>query len=150
MEYRNAAYNADGSTIDCEVNHPELGWVAYTASPNDPEQTGRDLHAQIVADDAAAAYVAPEPDPIPAQLVKNEAYRRIVSIVPEWKQRNLTAQAAILADKGRANWTTEELAAWDAGEALWARVAAIRAASNTIEAMDPIPQDFDDDSYWPE
>ena len=150
MEYRNAQYNADGVTIDCEVNDATMGWVPFTASPNDPEPHGRDLHAQIVADGEAAAYVAPDPEPVPAQLVKDEAYRRIVAIVPEWKQRNLTAQAAILADKGRANWTTDELAAWDAGEALWARVAAIRTASNDIEAMDPIPQDFDDDSYWPE
>lgn len=65
--------------------------------------------------------------------VKADAGARIVAIAPEWKQRNLTAQAVILAEKGRANWTPGELAAWEAGEALWTRIAAIRAASDRIE-----------------
>lgn len=81
-------------------------------------------------------------------LVKAEAARRILEICPEWKQRNLTAQAAILAKKGEANWTPEEQAAWDAGEAIWTKIAAIRAKSDALEAMDPIPADFKDDSYW--
>lgn len=42
MEYRNAKYNAQGS-IDCEINHPQLGWIPFTASRNDPEPHGRDL-----------------------------------------------------------------------------------------------------------
>jgi hypothetical protein len=82
--------------------------------------------------------------------VKAEAARRIVAILPEWKQRNLTAQAAILAEKGRANWTADELAAWEAGAALWARVAAIRAASDAIETMEPIPRDVSADDLWSE
>jgi hypothetical protein len=81
-------------------------------------------------------------------LVKAEAARRILEICPEWKQRNLTAQAAILAKKGEANWTPEEQAAWGAGEEIWAQIAAIRAKSDALEAMDPIPADFKDDSYW--
>lgn len=82
-------------------------------------------------------------------LVKAEAYRRIVTLCPEWKQRNLTAQAAQLAKKGEANWTEAEGAAWAAGEALWAQIAGIRAASDTLEAMSPIPVDFADDQHWP-
>ena len=81
-------------------------------------------------------------------LVKAEAARRILEICPEWKQRNLTAQAAILAKKGETNWTPEEQTAWDAGEAIWAQIAAIRAKSDALEAMDPIPADFKEDNYW--
>lgn len=99
--------------------------------------------------DGSAWVVQNAPAPTSEQ-VKAEAYRRIIAIVPEWKQRNLTAQAAVLAEKGRANWTPEETAAWDAGSAIWARIAAIRAASDDIEAIDPIPSDFTDNSYWPE
>jgi len=90
----------------------------------------------------------PEPDPITAQQIKDEAYRRIITICPEWKQRNLTAQASILAEKGRGNWTTEELAAWEAGEAIWSEIADIRAKSDEIELMDPIPQDYTEDKWW--
>ena len=89
------------------------------------------------------------PEAPTSQSVQGEAHSRIVTICPEWKQRNLTAQAAILAEKGRSNWSAEELAAWIAGEAIWAQIAAIRAASDTIEALDPIPADFNDDSRWP-
>ena len=80
--------------------------------------------------------------------VKAEASRRILEIMPEWKQRNTLARATILAEKKRENWTAEEKAAWDAGEADWARIEAIRAASNEIENKDPIPSDFRKDSYW--
>jgi len=97
---------------------------------------------------SVAPYVPPEPGPITAQQVKDEAYRRIIAICPEWKQRNLTAQAAILAEKGRDNWTAEELAAWDAGSGIWSEIAAIRAKSDELEAMDPIPLDYMDDKYW--
>lgn len=80
--------------------------------------------------------------------VKAEAARRILALCPEWKQRNLIAQAVILQDKGRANWTPEEQAAWDAGAALWAQIAAIRAKSDQIEAMDPIPHDVENNAIW--
>lgn len=81
--------------------------------------------------------------------IKSEAGRRIKALCPEWKQRNLTAQAAVLAKKGEANWSTAEIAAWNAGESLWAQIAAIRAASDQIEAMDPLPDDVSDDALWP-
>lgn len=44
MAVRNVAFNAQG-TIDLEVEHPTLGWIPFTASPDDPEQYGRDLYA---------------------------------------------------------------------------------------------------------
>lgn len=87
--------------------------------------------------------------PATPEDVKAEAYRRIVALCPEWKQRNLTAQAAQLAKKGEANWTPEEAAAWAAGEALWNQIAAIRAASDVIEAMDPIPSNITAADLWP-
>ena len=60
MEIRNAIYNAFG-TIDCEINHPTLGWIPFTASPDDSEKIGREVHAQIIAGAAVAVapYVAP-------------------------------------------------------------------------------------------
>lgn len=58
MEWRNAHYNAEG-TIDCEVNHPVFGWIPFTASPDDIEQSGRELYAAILADGNVAPYVPP-------------------------------------------------------------------------------------------
>jgi hypothetical protein len=147
MNYRNPKYTADGR-IDCEIEHPQYGWIPFTADPNDTESHGHALFDLITKEGGIAPYDPPEPDPITSQNVKAEAYRRIIAICPEWKQRNLTAQAVLLTEKGRANWTVEEQAAWDAGEAIWTQIAAIRAASDVLEAIDPIPTDYMDDKHW--
>lgn len=85
-----------------------------------------------------------------AEDVKVEANRRIIAVCPDWKQRNLTAQAVLLAKQvaDGTSLSTEQQAAWDAGQALWMQIAAIRAASDVIEAMTPIPRDFEHDGYW--
>jgi len=60
MEVRNSVYNEHG-TIDCEVEHPDYGWIPFTASPEDPEEHGRQLFSALK--DAAAAYTPPPPPP---------------------------------------------------------------------------------------
>ena len=90
----------------------------------------------------------PPPTPPTADMVKQEASRRILAICPDWKQRNLTARAAELAIKGVDNWTAEEQAEHAAGQAIWDKVKAVRARSNELEAMNPIPVDYSSDVYW--
>jgi hypothetical protein len=108
------------------------GRIATGAAPSFGYDAGAELVTETIPSkvyplaEARAALVA---------RVKADAHTRIVAICPEWRQRNLTARAVLLADKGRANWTADELAAWDAGRALWDRVAAIRTASDAIEAQ---------------
>lgn len=80
--------------------------------------------------------------------VKAEAQRRIISIIPEWKQRNLTARAAELAIKGVSNWTPEEQAEYEAGQSVWDSIKAVRTKSDALESMSPIPEDYTDDKYW--
>lgn len=115
----------------------------YASAPVAPEGVGVGWTVN------GETYDPPAAPAITAEQVKAEAERRILAIVPAWKQRNLTAQAVILAKIGEANWTTEQAAAWAAGEAVWGSVAAIRAASDVIEALNPIPQDYADDARWP-
>lgn len=57
MEFRNPAYNAHG-TIDCEINHPSLGWIPFTADPADDNPLGPEIHAAALLANPAA-YVAP-------------------------------------------------------------------------------------------
>lgn len=54
MEYRNAAYNSQG-TIDCEIEHPNFGWIPFTANPNDVEPHGREIFGLLK--DIATPYV---------------------------------------------------------------------------------------------
>ncbi|TJV19701.1 hypothetical protein [Mesorhizobium sp.] len=59
MDYRNATYNQVG-TIDLEIDHPDRGWIPFTASPDDPEPFGRAVYEEI-KDIPIAPYVAPPP-----------------------------------------------------------------------------------------
>lgn len=122
------AYDANGVTIGF-VNARTATWDANGWVEGQPNLT-----SQIAA---------------AREKVKAEAQRRILALAPEWKQRNLTAQAAILSKKGEAKWTADEQARWDAGEALWNQIKAIRDASDVIEEMNPIPGDLENDVYWP-
>ena len=56
-------------------------------------------------------------------LIKAECEKRILSIMPEWKQRNIIADL----------WSDDE-AVETAAAAEWAKVTALRAKSNEIEA----------------
>ena len=93
--------------------------------------------------------IAPDPEPT-AEQVKAEANRRIIAICPEWKQRNYIATdltfTKIIQDGGTL--TAEQEAARSTMEAVWTTIQGIRAKSDEIEAMSPIPQDFASDSYW--
>lgn len=63
IEVRAPAFNAVG-TIDCELNHPTLGWIKFTASPDDCEPLGRQVHAALL-DGAAGAIKAYDPATAP-------------------------------------------------------------------------------------
>lgn len=45
---RSMEYNKYG-TIDLEFNHPDFGWIPYTANPNDVEEIGRIIYAEAVS-----------------------------------------------------------------------------------------------------
>ena len=68
MEFRNAQYNQFG-TIDCEINHPDYGWIPFTADPNDVEPLGAEVFE--AAKDAAGPYVPP-PEPTPEEILAAE------------------------------------------------------------------------------
>lgn len=73
---RNPIYsNADGTAVDVELNHPEFGWIPFTASPDDTEQHGRDIYAAAKLGEFGeiAPYVEPEPAP---QVVPQSVTRR--------------------------------------------------------------------------
>lgn len=81
MRYRNPKYVHDGN-IDCEIKHPVLGWILYTATPNDPEPTGKALYEQIISDgDIDAA----DPAPIVnySSIDKRQLYKQLV-VVGKW------------------------------------------------------------------
>lgn len=56
IEYRAPIFNASGS-IDVEINHPDHGWIPFTASQDDCEPHGRQIHTDL--QNEAAPYEAP-------------------------------------------------------------------------------------------
>lgn len=132
--------NADNTAIIAETQ--EVGTVAVSQSD------APDLFSEIQGAVTVAAF-APV---ISADEVKAEAERRILAIMPEHKQRNSLAlgmEMSMEYGSDPANWPAAEQAIQTQVMTAWAAIKAIRAASNTLEAMDPIPADFRADSYWP-
>ena len=100
--------------------------------------------------DAGNSIAPYAPPAVTAEDVKAEAGRRIVARYPEWKQRNMTARAVeLLHIQASQPWTPEEQAEADALQAAWAWIASVRAASDVLEAMQPIPADWQSDQHWP-
>jgi len=60
MNTRNAVHNDDG-TIDCEIEHPNHGWIPFTASADDVEQLGKDIYAALSVSQGVSPYVPPTP-----------------------------------------------------------------------------------------
>ena len=89
----------------------------------------------------------PGPEPT-IEEIKAEANRRILSLCPQWKQDNMNRRATLLLERGRVNWSVEELAEWNSYVEIGNQIDAIRQASDILEAMSPIPSDYQDDSYW--
>ena len=105
MDYRNAVFIADGR-IDCEIDHPQFGWIPFTASPDDPEEFGRELFAEL--ESKAAAYV---PHKVTAEDVAAELAQRRTSAS---MSRLDFAKLAL-----REGWiTAAEAKAWVPGNAL--------------------------------
>lgn len=57
IEYKNPVYNENG-TIDVDINHPDFGWIPFTASPDDLELHGRQIFSDLK--DEAAPYTPTE------------------------------------------------------------------------------------------
>ena len=109
---RNPSYsNAQNTAIGLEVEHPEYGWIPFTATPNDVEQHGRDLYAEAKAGKfgAVAPYVAPPPmpEPVPEQvsraqgkavLVQNNLWKDVLAYVETLQEPDKTMAQIALND----------------------------------------------------
>lgn len=92
MEYRNPTYNAFG-TIDLEVNHPEFGWIPFTAAPDD--EASKALFTL-----AAAGEVAPYVPYVPSteELADAARYQRNQLLAEtDWSQLPDVPEATRLA-----------------------------------------------------
>ena len=68
MKIRHPKYIA-GGRIDCEIDHPQHGWIPFTADPNDVEPLGAQVFEAVK--DTAAAYIPP-PAPSPEEIAEQQ------------------------------------------------------------------------------
>jgi hypothetical protein len=116
-------------------------------------KTGETRVVDLTAEEVANAT---RPQVVQAAQVKAEAQRRIIALVGTAdltscliKQLNANMRANELNDiRHERALTVEESAEAAALRTLAAGIKAIRAKSNAIEALSPIPADFADDTRW--
>ena len=114
--YKNPTHNASG-TIDLEIEHPSLGWIPFTASPDDVEEHGRTLYALVK--DEAAPYVEPEPTPAP-----------VPQSVSRFQARAALLQAGLLPQAEAAISNAGELA-----QLAWADAQHFKRSSPLLTLM---------------
>lgn len=132
MQVKNPRWgNAQHSIIDIEIDHPEYGWIPFTASPDDVEAYGRQLYAEAAAGQFGpiAEYVAPIAS---AEMNKAEAMQRLADT--DWVNepdvydtardphlmnrdafldyRSWCRNIAVNPVAGNLNWPTEPTAVW--------------------------------------
>lgn len=83
MKIRNAQFTQVG-TINCEIEHPTLGWHLFHATPNDPAKHGREIYAAALAS-GPAAYVEPPID-LDALADQARSQRNALLAASDWTQ----------------------------------------------------------------
>jgi hypothetical protein len=73
MEWRNAKQINEFGWMDCEINHPDLGWIPYTIDPNDRDMSVDNVQLIKSIGKNFEAYVPPPP-PTPEELLAQKAY----------------------------------------------------------------------------
>ena len=86
------------------------------------------------------------------EQTKGIANNKIIAIASEWKQRNMIARSLELEREDRTNGplSAAEQAELDAMTAIWDRIKAIRAHSDTLEADIDTDINTDINAGWPE
>lgn len=148
MNIQDASYNSTNSAI--HVNIDGIDRVV-------PVQSGNRFYDEIMQRVSAntlivSAYSTPPPT---VADVRAEAERRMILLTGARDSQHLdliiskgNSEAIRLLRKGSANWDASETARAAQLETADAALEFIRAKSNILEAADPIPSNYDNDSHW--
>ena len=72
MQFKNAKYiNSDHNMIDCEINHPDLGWTPFTCPQEQDHGTSVDTSA-LFSEMVASGNVEPEYIPTAGEVAASE------------------------------------------------------------------------------
>lgn len=87
-EYRNARYNdSENRQINVEINHPDYGWIPFTADQHDPytKWNAKEFWDHLIASGEVQPYVAPV---IPLEVLAEQArfQRTLLLQESDWTQ----------------------------------------------------------------
>ena len=151
--WRTADINISGLHLASSDRLKELGWLPVVENESGfdaalHDHTGWTYAVGVNAVTATRQY-ATKPAPT-ADQVRAEARHRILAVYPEWAQANMTARAVELVKTlATGTLTADEQTELAALESAWAWIKSVRASSNTLEVMGPIPADYTADQRWP-
>jgi hypothetical protein len=105
MNYRNAKYYNDEGVINCEIEHPDWGWIPYTLHPADTDMTvnNDDLLVAMAKANDVAAYVPPTQAELDATLSEQLRAKRNTLLVEvdaiagnalRWESLDVNTQSA--------------------------------------------------------
>jgi hypothetical protein len=126
QDIRYATYNGRG-TIDLQYNHPEFGWIPFTAGSDDPEPLGVQLY-DLAIQGTIAPYAAP-PAP-PYQIAKTTPWLRMTDAEGE------LVYAAMQETSSRLRAIYDAATYLSSGDPLWQTLHDILAATLTPARAD--------------
>jgi len=105
-EARNAVYTDADGNIDCEINHPEFGWIPYTLRDDDTDTTINNEEIKSILGSNISAYVAPTQDELNAEAARNVRGQRDFRLEADVDPiAGNTLRWNALTDAQRAAWT---------------------------------------------
>lgn len=70
---------ASDSSIDCEVNHRDLGWIPFTASLHDDREYGRELYQRLLNGDYGEVQEGVEVVNVPQSITRAQGKYTLIS-----------------------------------------------------------------------
>ena len=119
--------NADATAINCQIEHPVYGWIPFTASSADTEQSGREVFAALIDGDHGpiADYTPPPPPSDEALAAQARQQRAALLSATDWTE----------LPSVQANMTSELQSSW----------ALYRQALRDVPLQEGFPQSVE----WP-
>jgi len=128
-----------------EIDHPQYGWIPFTADPNDTEQLGRDLYAAAI--DGTLGVVEPYIAPIPttAQLIlagETAAQNLLDSTAKAWGYDSLLS-AASYVNSLVPQYKSESAVLTQWRDSLWSTAFQIEQACTATPPTQAFPTTID-------
>jgi len=123
---------ADSRCVDCEINHPEYGWVPFTCDPDDVMPYSKDIYDRAVSLNPAT-YTSPPP----TDADYTNAIQIHIDRVAQAKNYSDGVSLASYKDSTNSEWAAEATSfiAWR--DAVWAYAYQQLAIVSTGQRAQP-------------